>query len=122
MTDLLSIDGMNVVLGLVFFLALHVIRKSQLRQDFDFAEMLKDDTGKLSVTRLGTMVCLVVSSWVMIYTTTHSKTETVLYFFGMYMGVFSGAKVVERAIDAWRDTKGGTASVSANTDSDQNKP
>lgn len=89
------------LLGLVIY----VLFKIQQREDFDFAEMLKTD-GKPSASRLGMLISLAVSSWIVIYTasvelsskSTSSRLSDIL---GLYLGVFAGAKVLEKGISTW---------------------
>ena len=86
---------------LLFMLAsgLWVVRQAQKRKDFDFADMLKDETGKPSALRLGIFVCMFITSWVMMYLTI-DKTMAPMYFV-WYLLIWSGAKVAEKAILVW---------------------
>lgn len=90
---------------ILFFVAVfcfYTAVRLQSRKDFDFADMLVDDSGKASAVRLGTIVSMIITSWVMIYVTL-SKTQgdVITGVFALYIGIWSSAKVAEKAIDAW---------------------
>lgn len=110
------------VLILLLILALFIAWRAQGRDDFDFADMLRDSSGKTSVARVGALVCLSISSWYVIYVTIKSNTvsDNVLWSFGLYMGVWSGTKVAERFIDAWL-SRGGSVVTQVPTQSSQSQ-
>jgi len=106
----LSMNAATWTLLVLTVAGLAVAWRAQTRDDFDFARMLLDSNGKPSATRMGTFVCLAVSTYVLILAFINAKdnvTTNVLYMFGIYLAVWSGAKVIERAIDAWVSIKGG---------------
>jgi hypothetical protein len=76
-----------------------MVRVARRKGFYDFAVMLKDENGKESVTRLASLVALAFSSWFIMYDAIHNKQgdSTVLL---IYLGVWSGAKVAERLVDA----------------------
>lgn len=93
------------LLGLVVYILFQV----QRREDFDFAEMLKTD-GKPSASRLGMLISLAISSWIVINTAmtdlaSNSNSSRLSDLLGLYLGVFAGAKVLEKGIDAWGKSK-----------------
>ena len=92
------IDIPAAVLAVILLGALYVVHKAQEREDFDFADMLRDDNDKPSALRLGIFVCLAVSSWALIYDTIHQK-ELDPQAFGIYILVWSGAKIAEKIVD-----------------------
>lgn len=93
------VDIPAIILGMMLFAAWSMIRAAQKRDDFDFANMLRDDKGKESGTRIATLIALAFSSWFLMYDTIHGKKgdSTVLL---IYLSVWSGAKVAEKLADA----------------------
>jgi hypothetical protein len=62
--------------------------------------MLRDDAGKPSAFRLAIFVSLAVSTWVIMYIVLKSNTLDPWIFLS-YLGIWSGAKVAETAINAY---------------------
>ena len=111
------------ILFLVMTLLFYIGWNAQTRKDFDFADMLRNGgSRKPSGTRLASLVCLIITSWVMVYsflavlgkTVPADKEHLTLLttLFGIYMGIWSGSKVVEKAIDAWSLWKSGAQPAS----------
>lgn len=73
--------------------------KVQSRQDFDFAEMYKDDNGKVSVFRFTAIGTWVAATWYVMQDMMDGVPT--VEAFAMYIAVFSGAKVAEKAIEKW---------------------
>lgn len=85
--------------------------KSQQRSDFDFAEMLRDPvTHKASSNRLAMFVSLALSSWFLVYATLNATLspfrEILFNVFLSFVGIWSGAKIIEKAIDVYAAVKG----------------
>lgn len=93
------IDLPAVILFLLLVGAVFVIWVAQKRADFDFANMLKDSTGKESALNMGILGSFAISSWVVMHDTI-TTTLTDGQFFG-YLGVWSGAKVMAVAAEKW---------------------
>jgi hypothetical protein len=93
------IDIPAIILGMMLAAAWFMIRSAQKRDDFDFGNMLKDDGGKESATRMGILVAMCFSSWSLMYDTIHNKQvdPTVIL---IYLCVWSGTKVAEKLVDA----------------------
>ena len=111
------------ILFLVMTLLFYIGWNAQTRKDFDFADMLRNGgSRKPSGTRLASLVCLIITSWVMVYsflavlgkTVPAEKEHLTLLttLFGIYMSIWSGSKVVEKAIDAWSLWKSGAQPAS----------
>lgn len=97
----------TVSLAFIFLLGLvvYILFQVQKRKDFDFAEMLKTD-GKPSASRLGMLLSLAISSWVVVSAamtdlTAGSSSSRLSDILGLYLGVFAGVKVLEKGIDTW---------------------
>lgn len=99
------------ILFLILTLGIYVAYRAQHRDDFDFADMLRDSrTGKAVGSRLAVLVSLAISSWLMVYAALQVKSEVygqnIITIFSIFLGVWSGAKIVEKVIDAWVLIKG----------------
>lgn len=89
-------------------LVVYVLFQVQKREDFDFAEMLKSN-GKPSASRLGMLLSLVISSFIVLQVAfaelsnlSPNSPARLVDVLGLYLGVFAGAKVLEKGIDAWK--------------------
>lgn len=107
MLSLISrLSTVHVAFMLLSGLLVYVLIQVQKREDFDFAEMLKTN-GKPSAARLGMIVSLFISSFVVVQVavaelSNNSPSSRLTDVLGLYLGVFAGAKVLEKGIDAWR--------------------
>lgn len=100
----ISISPAELILLLLVGLSVVVAFRSQAQADFDWAEIIRDDTGKLSAYRLAVIISLVVSSWVLIYLTMHAvhdneDIDSLFNWFALYLGVWSGSKIIDRLFD-----------------------
>lgn len=102
------VDFPAVILLVMTLLGVYVLYQTQKNpaNNFDFADMLRDDAGKPSAFRLGIFVCLAISSWVIMYLVVQNKTID-LWLIVFYMLIWSGAKIAEKMVDAYIATKGG---------------
>ena len=104
-TLLARMNTISIAFIFLVGMVVYILFQVQKRDDFDFAEMLKTD-GKPSASRLGMLVSLAVASWIMINTavsdlSNNSTSSRLFDLFGVYLGVFAGAKVVEKGMDTW---------------------
>ena len=100
-----KLNTSSVSFMLLLLLVIYVLFQVQKRPDFDFAEMLKTN-GKPSAARLGMLVSLAVSSWIIIDVasvdlSTANSSSRLFDLLGLYLGVFAGAKVLEKGISTW---------------------
>lgn len=103
----INLDFPAVILLLIFLLGLYVLWKTQSADnDFDFSDMLRDDNGKPSSSRLAVFVCLAVSTWAIMYMLVTTKGIIDTWIFVSYVAIWSGAKVAERGIDAYLNKNG----------------
>lgn len=101
-----DLDIATSILFLLLFLGGWVLWKVQRdpHNGFCFEDMLRDDEGKPSAFRLAIFVSLAVSTWVLMYIVL--KTNTLdTWMFVTYLGIWSGAKVAETAINAYAGNK-----------------
>jgi len=98
-----NLDFPAVILLLILVLGLWVLLKTQRNpnNNFNFADMLRDDTGKPSAYRLAIFVCLAVSTWAMMYMAIATQGKLDPAIFAWYITVWSGAKVAEKGIEAY---------------------
>jgi hypothetical protein len=92
-----------IALLVMFVGAYHVIHAAQGRDDFDFGNMLKNDSGKESVSALGALVALVLSGWSFVYLTFKMAPlteDTYITMFMIYITAWSGTKIAEKLVDA----------------------
>lgn len=107
-TWLKMVDFPSVVLLVILLLGTYVLWQTQRNADnnFDFADMLRDDRGKPSSAKLAVFVCLGITTWAVMYMLMISKGQIDNWIFMSYLGVWSGAKIVERALDAYMMKQG----------------
>jgi amino acid permease len=107
---LLMVDFPAVILLVMTLLGVYVLYQTQKSKsnNFDFADMLRDDAGKPSAFRLAIFVCLAISSWVIMYIVVQTKGID-LWLIVFYMLIWSGAKIAEKIVDAYAASKGAGA-------------
>lgn len=106
----MNVFGYNIdapALSLFFgsLITLYVVFAAQRRNNFDWGNALRDDSGKESALRLAIFVSIVVTSWLLIFISMNvikdgKDLEQLYPFFVTYLAVWSGAKVAEKALDA----------------------
>lgn len=111
----LKVDFPATVLICMAVALVWVLWRAQKREDFDLAQMLQDDKGQASSARLAMFVCLGISSWVIMALVWKTGQIDTWVFLG-YAGIWSGAKAVDRFIDAYIATKGQLPSRIEQTD------
>jgi hypothetical protein len=102
--DVSSLVLLSMVLVMVF-----ILWKTQQRADFDFSNMLRDDTvsdqypkGKESIARICSGAAFIIHSWLLVHDATakgwvYNKDEVFVYCV-----TWSGSLVLLKAIDAWK--------------------
>lgn len=96
----MSYDIPATVLIALLVAGAFVIFKAQQKDNFDFAQMLTDDSGKPSAMRLAVFVCLAASTWALIKVVmTSNDPKESFNFYMAYIAVWSGAKIVEKLLD-----------------------
>lgn len=95
------LDIPAIVLILLLLAGAFVMWAAQRQPGFNFSSMLTDDNGKPSAMRLAVFVCIAASTWVLIkIVMTVQDEKSVFNFYMAYMAVWSGAKIVEKMLDA----------------------
>lgn len=96
----MNCDIPSIVLIVLLVAGGFVMYKAQQKENFDFAQMLTDDSGKPSAMRLAVFVCIAASTWVVIKVVmSNTEPKETFNFFMAYIAVWSGAKIVEKLLD-----------------------
>ena len=92
-----SLDRLEVILALASIFFAYMLRTAQIKKDaFDLRDLLVDEnTGRVSIYKLGQLIALLLSSWGFIYLTLHDKLSE--SYFGLYMATWAGAHVLSQA-------------------------
>ena len=93
----------NLLLSSLLGLAVWVLYSASRSARFDPVDMLLDERGKASSSRLAVFVALAVSTFMLVYFTTNKGVddETLLYMFGAYIMTWAGSKTLEKGVEAW---------------------
>lgn len=94
-TNFIPTTILFVLLGLGALVAL----RAQSRDDFDFADMLRGDDGRVSSTKMFSFVSIAVTSWIVAYLTISGKITPEYYWY--YLVVWSGTAVAMKLVDKW---------------------
>lgn len=99
------IDAPAASLLAMLAITVYVLFAAQSRGDFDWGEALRDDNKKVSALRLAIFAAIAVSSWLLIFVSMNviksgADLAELFPFYMAYLGVWSGAKVAEKALDA----------------------
>jgi hypothetical protein len=93
-----AIDIPALILLAIMAFGLYVIIQAQKRKDFDFADMLRDKvTGRASEISFGILVCIAVSSWIVVYLTINKQMNQ--YYFLAFLVTWSGSAVLAKWIN-----------------------
>lgn len=107
-----------MLLVAVMWVLFYVLRRIQddPHNNFDFADMFRDEVGKPSAARMMILVCGAVSSWGIMYMLMHDTDSKIdPWFFIGYMGIWSGSALAAKALEIW----GGRAGPGHERESDQ---
>ncbi len=89
-----------VMLAILLIAFMFALWKVQSRDDFDFAQMFQDSSGKVTVSRFIGVGTWVASTWYVMQDMMDGVPTPEV--FGLYIGIFSGAGVAAKAIDKWK--------------------
>lgn len=93
----------NILLLILMALGIWVLISAQRSSLFNAVDMLLDENGKASSSRLALFAALSVSSFVLVYATINRSVgdTTMFYMFCAYVLTWAGSKSLEKAIDLW---------------------
>jgi hypothetical protein len=90
----------DIVLVVLLLAACWVVWKAQQRTDFDFADMLKDDTtGKPTALRMAILGSFAISSWVVMHDTLGNNLSDQQFW--AYLVTWSGAAILRYVAERW---------------------
>lgn len=96
-----NINFPAIVLIVIFSVGGYILHQIQKKnENFDIADMLRDDNGKPSSSRLFAFAALGTSTWTLMYTVFQNQTVPEWMYIG-YMCVWSGTKIVEKLVDVY---------------------
>jgi hypothetical protein len=94
------VNAADTVLVVLLIGAAWVVWMAQRREDFDFADMLKDDgTGKATPLRFAIIGSFAVSSWVVMHDTLASNLSDTQWV--VYLVTWSGAAIMRVFAEKW---------------------
>jgi len=98
----IQVDLMVLMLVVGCLLALGVLFYAQSKNDkFDLRYLILSDNDRPSISKLGQLFSLLVSSWAFVYLVLHDKmTET---YYTMYMGIYAATNVASKFLDKKND-------------------
>lgn len=92
-----------ILLGIVTALFVIFYKVQHAPNDFDLKEILIDpDAGnKVSISRFGQLIALIISSWGFVYLVLHNQL-TEMYFIG-YLTVWTGSTLLSKGIATFKE-------------------
>jgi hypothetical protein len=93
-----NLDTAVLIIGTVIVLASAWLWQRRTDNKFDLLDLISDETGKLSLSKTGQLVALLVSTWGFVaLTRAGNLTE---WYFMAYMLAWSGANIARQVIEA----------------------
>jgi hypothetical protein len=87
-----SMDAILICLVIAFIVILLKIQTT--KDNFDLRAVISGDNGQPSIHKIGQLVALLLSTWMLIYLAiNHQMTEG---YFGTYMGVWAAAQAADK--------------------------
>jgi len=102
----LATNTMDLVLVLMVAAFIVILLKIQKTKDnYDLRSVISDDSGQPSIHKIGQLVALLLSTWMLVFLALHNQmTEG---YFGTYMGIWAAAQAADkwlgRAVDKSED-------------------
>jgi len=100
----LNIDLPAIMLFIISGLGIYIMIAAQRQGDFNFSEMLRDESNKPSAVRIGVLVSLAVSSWIVMQHALLAGASLNPQVVGLYIFAWSGALVFVKAAEKWNGT------------------
>lgn len=98
----LASNSMDLVLIIMVLASIVILLKIQKTKDnYDLRSVISGDNGQPSIHKIGQLVALMLSTWMLVYLALHNQmTEG---YFGTYMGIWAAAQAADkwlgRAVD-----------------------
>ena len=110
MAPVLSVDDGVLMIGTVALVCM-LWRWQRATDTFDMRKVIVDGNGDVSLAKIGQMVALLVSTWVLIHETRAGKVSE--WLFTGYMLAWAGANLISKVIDKRPDPAMMTSTVTA---------
>lgn len=84
-----------------------MVRSASEQGHYDFAKMLKDENGNESITKLGTLASLIVSSWIVMFQVMHTEKgdpTILLIYLSVWASVPVGLGLTDALKAKWTST------------------
>jgi hypothetical protein len=92
----------GIILAAMVGMFIWVLKKAQIREDFDASEFLRDEDNKLSSIRLFAFIAVSVHTWVIAIETMAGRiTDNQML---IYAVTWSASLVLKGAVDKWNGT------------------
>jgi hypothetical protein len=99
----ISINTVILILGVIWIIVAMTYWHKREKDSLDMRQMMMRG-GKISLAKLGQLIAMLVSTWIIIYATTNG-TLTEWLFTG-YMFAWSGAHLIQRYLDRGTTSRG----------------
>jgi hypothetical protein len=98
----------NVLLTSLLLLGLVVLVSALNLSNFRLGDMIIDERGKASSSRIAMFIALGLSSYMLAYLTINKKVDddTLFYIYAVYLITWAGSKTLDKLVSAWSFSKG----------------
>jgi cell division protein FtsW (lipid II flippase) len=98
----------NLVLCLLLGLGCVVLMSSSKEPPGRLGNLLADESGKVSSSRLAMFIALGISSYMLVYLTINRKVndETLFYVYAVYLISWASSKTLDKLVGVWGASKG----------------
>ncbi len=98
----LATHAMHLILAAIVIGAILILIKIQRAPDnFDLRSVIADEKGKPSIHKIGQLTALILSTWILVYTTIHGGLNESM--FGTYMGIWAAAQAADKWLSRDKD-------------------
>lgn len=104
--DLITVP--NLMLLFLSVMGLLILMSATKRSGFRLGDMIVDERGKASSSRVSMFVALCVSSYMLTFLTINSKVsdDTLFYIYTVYLVTWASSKTLDKIVTAWGFSKG----------------
>jgi len=93
--EVVATHTMHLILAAFVVSAIIILIKIQRAPDrFDLRATISDEKGNPSIHKIGQLTALVLSTWILVYTTIHGALSETM--FGTYMGIWAAAQAADK--------------------------
>jgi hypothetical protein len=93
----------NVILASLLFLALIVLMSALQLPRFRLGDMIVDESGKASSSRVAMFIALGLSSYMLAYLTINNvvDSDTLFYIYAVYLLTWASSKTLDKLVTNW---------------------